>query len=123
MFCLASWIWTAPLLRARLDVAPPPSKAAIWIEDHLDGQGDAVVLVADELVPHATALITKGRIVRLDEGGGEGAGAAYALVPGESTAPGAMLFAWPESEPLRLLAASRLRVVSVVPLRGAGASP
>lgn len=123
VFCLASWIWTAPLLRARLDVAPPPSKAAIWIEDHLDGQGDAVVLVADELVPHATALITKGRIVRLDDAGGEGAGATYALVTGESTAPGAMVFSWPESEPLRRLASSRLRVVSVVPLPGARPTP
>jgi hypothetical protein len=115
-YCLVSWIWTAPLLRARLDVAPPPSKAAIWIDDHLDGGGDAVVLVSDELAPHAAALITKARLVPLGQAAGERSRARYALVSGESTEAGAIVFSWPDSAPLRLLAHSRFRVVSVVPL-------
>ncbi|MFA6955759.1 MAG: hypothetical protein WC538_07795 [Thermoanaerobaculia bacterium] len=116
-YCLASWTWTAPLLRARLDVAPPPSKAAIWINDHLEGVKGGVVLVADELEPHAAALITNARIARLDAPPAERAAALFALVPGESTQAGARVFAWPDSEPLRRLAGSRFRVVSVVPLR------
>jgi hypothetical protein len=61
-------------------------------------------------------LITNARIARLDATGAERAKARFALVPGESTAAGAMVFSWPDSEPLRRLAASRFRVVSVVPL-------
>lgn len=119
-YSLASWIWTAPLLRARLNVAPPPSKAAIWIDDHLADEPGAVVLVAEELRPHASALITKARIADLAAVATEGARARYALVAGESSEAGAVVFSWPDSAPLRLLANSRLRVVSVVPLRPPG---
>lgn len=116
-YCLVSWIWTAPLLRARLDVAPPPSKAAIWVEDHLDERGDAVVLVDGELLPHASALITKARVAPLGSGAGASVDARFAIVQGESTEAGAVVFSWPDSAPLRMLAGSRLRVVSAVPLR------
>ena len=116
LFCLASWMWTAPLLRARLNEAPPSSKAAIWIDDHVES--GAVVLVARDLAPHAAALITNGRVVGLEAAAApERALAQYALVPGESTQAGAVIFSWPDSAPLRRLAGSRLRVVSVVPLR------
>ncbi|MCM2314110.1 MAG: hypothetical protein NDJ92_03025 [Thermoanaerobaculia bacterium] len=112
-FCLFSWVWVSPLLLARLKTAPPPSKAAIWIDDKIEP--GAVVLVAEELMPHASALITKGRLVPIENAGPDRALAWYALIPGESTEPGAFVFSWPDSEPLRRLAGSRYRVVSVVP--------
>ncbi len=113
-FCLLSWLWVSPLLRARLETAPPPSKAAIWIDDRI--APGAVVLVSDALLPHATALIAKGRVVSLESAGAERALAWYAMIPGESSEAGAVVFSWPDSEPLRRLADSRYRVVSVVPI-------
>lgn len=113
-FCLFSWIWVSPLLLARLKTAPPPSKAAIWIDDRI--APGAVVLVAGELMPHASALITKGRLVALEDAGSDRSLAWYALIPGESTEAGAVVFSWPESDPLRRLAGSRYRIVSVVPI-------
>ncbi|MGK2859826.1 MAG: hypothetical protein ACSLFQ_21730, partial [Thermoanaerobaculia bacterium] len=120
-YCLTSWIWVSPLLLARLNAAPPPSKAALWIEDKI--APGAVILVSEQLVPHAAALISKGRIVSLESAGSERALAWYALVPGESTEAGAVVFSWPDSEPLRRLAASRHRVVSVVPIHPGALEP
>jgi hypothetical protein len=120
-FCLVSWVWVSPLLLARLKTAPPPSKAAIWIDDKI--APGAVVLVAEELMPHASALITKGRLVPLEGAGSDRSLAWYALIPGESTEVGAVVFSWPDSEPLRSLAGSRYRVVSVVPIQPGAPAP
>lgn len=120
-FCLLSWVWVSPLLLARLKTAPPPSKAALWIDDKI--ASDAVVLVADELLPHASALIAKGRLVPIEGAGADRSLAWYALIPGESTEAGAVVFSWPDSEPLRSLAGSRYRVVSVVPIHPGAPAP
>lgn len=121
VFCLVSWSWVSPLLLARLKTAPPPSKAAIWIDDKIEV--GAVVLVADELMPYASALIGKGKLVPMGSANPDRSLAWYALVPGESTEAGAVVFSWPDSEPLRRLAGSRHRIVSVVPIHPLAPAP
>lgn len=121
VFCLLSWVWVSPLLLARLKTAPPPSKAAIWIDDKIEA--GAVVLVADDLMPYASALIAKAKLVPLEGAGSDRSLAWYALIPGESTEAGAVVFSWPESEPLRRLAGSRHRIVSVVPIHPPAPAP
>lgn len=112
----AAYAW--PVLAARAAGPAPPASAAAWIRDQLPAS--TAVLVAKTLLPHAALLLPDRERVRLEATPEMFAAAAdrpvVMLTEGESSWPGARIFAWPPSDAFGKLTRGQYRVVSVSPL-------
>jgi hypothetical protein len=111
-------VYAWPVLAARTRTASPPVAAVRWLERNVPPK--SVVLVDDNLAPHADYLL-KGFDLSLVEDGFHHAalrpGAqAWLLAEGESRWPGAVTFRWPESDAYQKLTRDHYRVVSLSPI-------
>lgn len=115
---VAGAVYAWPVLAARAAGPAPPAAAAAWIRDELPPT--TAVLVAKTLLPHAALLLADRERVRLEATPEMFAAAAertvVMLTEGESSWPGARIFAWPPSDAFGKLTRGQYRVVSVSPL-------
>lgn len=112
-----SILYASPILVARASPSPPV-QAAEWAERNL--RRKTVILVSEEMRPHAAYLFRSFRLAPVDEGLHRAArhpGAPVVLLAeGESGWQGARTFRWPESAAWRKVTRNHYRVVSLSPV-------
>lgn len=112
-----SIIYTSPVLAARASPSPP-AQAAQWANRHL--RQKTVILVSEEMRPHAAYLFRRFTLAPIDEGLHRTArrpgSPVYLLAEGESGWEGAQTFQWPASAAYRKLTRNHYRVVSLSPV-------
>ena len=114
-----SILYTSPVLVARASPSPP-AQAAEWAERNLRPR--TVILVSEEMRPHAAYLFRRFTLAPVDEGLHRAArrpGAPVVLLAeGESGWQGARTFLWPDSPAYRKVTRNHYRVVSLSPVPG-----
>ena len=114
-----SILYTSPVLVARAS-SSPPVQAAEWARGNL--RQKTVILVSEEMRPHAAYLFRSFTLNPVDEGLQRAArhpGApVYLLAEGESRWQGAQTFRWPDSAAYRKVTRNHYRVVSLSPVPG-----
>lgn len=112
-----SIVYTAPVLAARASPSPPV-QAAEWAKRHL--RSKAVILVSQEMTPHAAYLLRGFTLAPVEEGLRRAArrpkAAVYLLAEGESAWAEALTFRWPASDAYRRVTRNHYRVVSLSPV-------
>jgi dolichyl-phosphate-mannose-protein mannosyltransferase len=108
----------APVLEVRATSLSPPVQATSWIKRNLPAQ--TMILVDEEMAPHASYLLSKFDLSLVDDGLRRAAKRpkipVYLLAEGESRWPGAKTFRWPDSDAYRRLTRNHYRVVSLSPI-------
>ncbi|HEV8581073.1 MAG TPA: glycosyltransferase family 39 protein [Thermoanaerobaculia bacterium] len=108
----------APVLTVRSTTLSPPVQAAEWIKRNLPPK--AILLVEEDMAPHASYLLGKFDLAPVEEGLRRAArrpkAAVYLLAEGESHWQGAVAFRWPKSDAYRRLTRNHYRVVSLSPI-------
>jgi len=111
-------LYTGPLLLVRTTTPSPPVQAITWAGDHVPKK--ALVLVDPPLAPHASQLLADRRLVLEDPDlralASAGGQPAFLLSDGRSAWPGAVTFAWPESDAYGKLTRGYYREVSWSPI-------
>jgi hypothetical protein len=114
----AGIVYAWPVLAARSRTISPPVSAVRWMERNVPPK--SVVLVGDDMAPHADYLLKGFDLNPIEEGFHHAArrpGAqAWLFAEGESRWPGAMTFRWPYSDAYRKLTRDHYRVVSLSPI-------
>ena len=114
-----SILYTYPVLVARASPSPPV-QAAEWAKKNL--RRKTVILVSDEMRPHAAYLFRRFKLEPVDQGLHRAArhpGAPVVLLAeGESGWEGAQTFRWPESTAYRRVTRNHYRVASLSPVPG-----
>ncbi|MEA2563797.1 MAG: hypothetical protein QOH06_5301 [Acidobacteriota bacterium] len=112
-----SILYTSPVLAARASPSPP-AQAAEWANRHL--RPKAIVLVSEEMAPHADYLLRRFKHMPVEEGLRSASrhpkAAVYLLTEGESGWEGALTFEWPESKVYCRLTRNHYRLVSLSPV-------
>lgn len=113
-----SVLTAAPVLEVRSTTLSPPVQAAEWVKRNLPPR--AMILVEEDMAPHASYLLSKFDLAPVDEGLRRAArrpkAAVYLLAEGESRWQGAVTFRWPKSDAYRRLTRNHYRVVSLSPI-------
>jgi hypothetical protein len=111
---LSAW----PVLEVRSTTLSPPMQAANWAKRNLPPK--AIILVEEELAPHAAYLLREFELTTVEEGLSRAAkrpkAAVYLLAEGESGWRGAVTFRWPDSDAYRRLTRNHFREVSLSPI-------
>lgn len=114
-----SILYTWPVLAARAGPSPPV-QAAEWAKKHL--RRKTVILVSEEMRPHASYLFRRFKIEPVEEGLHRAArhpgSPVVLLAEGESGWEGAQTFRWPESPAYRRVTRNHYRVASLSPVPG-----
>ncbi|HSU83338.1 MAG TPA: glycosyltransferase family 39 protein [Thermoanaerobaculia bacterium] len=114
----AAIVYAWPVLAVRSRTISPPVSAIRWAERHVPPK--SVVLVGDDMAPHADYLLKGFDLQTIEEGFHHAArrpGAqAWLLAEGESRWPGAVTFRWPASDAYHKLTRDHYRVVSLSPI-------
>ena len=114
----AAIVYAWPVLAVRSRTISPPVSAIRWAERHVPPK--SVVLVGDDMAPHADFLLKGFDLQTIEEGFHHAArrpGAqAWLLAEGESRWPGAVTFRWPASDAYHKLTRDHYRVVSLSPI-------
>ena len=107
-----------PVLRVRSTSVSPPVRAVNWVKRNLPAK--TMILVDEEMAPHASYLLSKFDLSLVDDGLRRAAkrpkAPVYLLAEGESRWKGAMNFRWPSSDAYRRLTRNHYRVVSLSPV-------
>ena len=113
-----SLVYTFPVLAARSAGPSPPVQAVEWARQNLPSA--AIVLVSEEMAPHATYFLRRHSLSRIEDGLRRAARRpktpVYLLAEGESGWLGAKTFQWPASDAYRRVTRNHYRVVSVSPI-------
>jgi hypothetical protein len=114
----AAIVYAWPVLAVRSRTISPPVSAIRWAERNVPPR--SVVLVGDDMAPHADFLLKGFDLQTIEEGFHHAArrpGAqAWLLAEGESRWPGAVTFRWPASDAYHKLTRDHYRVVSLSPI-------
>jgi hypothetical protein len=114
----AAIVYAWPVLAVRSRTISPPVSAIRWAERNVPQR--SVVLVGDDMAPHADFLLKGFDLQTIEEGFHHAArrpGAqAWLLAEGESRWPGAVTFRWPASDAYHKLTRDHYRVVSLSPI-------
>ena len=114
----AAIVYAWPVLAVRSRTISPPVSAIRWAERHVPPK--SVVLVGDDMAPHADYLLKGFDLQTIEEGFHHAArrpGAqAWLLAEGESRWPGAVTFRWPASDAYHKLTRDHYRVISLSPI-------
>ncbi|PYQ59575.1 MAG: hypothetical protein DMF53_18560 [Acidobacteria bacterium] len=114
----AAIVYAWPVLAVRSRTLSPPVSAIRWAERNVPPR--SVVLVGDDMAPHADFLLKGFDLQTIEEGFHQAArrpGAqAWILAEGESRWPGAVTFRWPASDAYHKLTRDHYRVVSLSPI-------
>jgi hypothetical protein len=118
LMAVVAIVYAWPLLAARAQTASPPIAAVRWLKRHVPPK--SVVLVDDNLAPHASYLVKGFDLSVIEDEFHHSAlrpGAqAWFFAEGESRWPGAVTFRWPESDAYHKLTRDHYRVVSLSPI-------
>jgi dolichyl-phosphate-mannose-protein mannosyltransferase len=110
--------YAVPVLAARATALAPPVQAAEWAKRNV--RPKAIVLVTEEMAPHASYLLGNFSLAPVEKGLRHAArrprAPVYLLAEGESGWPGAVTFRWPASDAYRRLTRDHYRVVSLSPI-------
>jgi len=113
-----SAFFAAPVLEVRASGPSPPFQAAEWVKRNLPPK--TMLLVDEEMAPHASYLLPKFDLSPVDDGLRRAArrpkAPVYLLAAGESHWSGAKTFRWPSSDSYRRLTRNHYRVVSLSPI-------
>lgn len=114
----AAVVYARPVLAARSRTISPPVSAIRWLQRSVPPR--SVVLVGEDMAPHADYLLHGFDLAPVEEGFTRAArrpGAqAWLLAEGRSRWPGAVTFAWPFSDAYPKLTRDHYRVVSLSPI-------
>lgn len=114
----AAIVYAWPVLAVRSRTISPPVSAIRWAERNVPPR--SVVLVGEDMAPHADFLLKGFDLQTIEEGFHAAArrpGAqAWLLAEGESRWPGAVTFRWPASDAYHKLTRDHYRVVSLSPI-------
>jgi dolichyl-phosphate-mannose-protein mannosyltransferase len=114
----AAIVYAWPVLAVRSRTLSPPVSAIRWAERNVPPR--SVILVGDDMAPHADFLLKGFDLQTIEEGFHHAArrpGAqAWLLAEGESRWPGAVTFRWPASDAYHKLTRDHYRVVSLSPI-------
>jgi len=118
LILIGSLLSAAPVLEVRSTTLSPPVQAAQWVQRNLPPK--AIILVEEDMAPHASYLLRNFDLAPVDEGLRRAAkrpkAAVYLLAEGESGWKGAVTFRWPRSDAYRRLTRNHYRVVSLSPI-------
>jgi hypothetical protein len=107
-----------PVLAIRSQQVSPPLSAIHWLERNVPPK--SVVLVGEDMAPHADYLLKGYDLAPIEEGFHRAArrpGAqAWLLAEGRTHLPGAMFFRWPNTDAYNKLTRSHYRIVSLIPI-------
>jgi dolichyl-phosphate-mannose-protein mannosyltransferase len=113
-----SAVYASPVLEPRATGPSPPVQAAEWAKRNL--RPATMILVSDELAPHASYLLGRRYLSPVELGLRRAARRpripVYLLAEGESGWKGAVTFRWPDSDAYHKLTRNHYRVVSLSPL-------
>ena len=113
-----SAVYASPVLEPRATGPSPPVQAAEWAKRNL--RPSTMILVSDDLAPHATYLLGRRYLSPVEVGLRRAARRprlpVYLLSEGESSWKGAVTFRWPDSDAYHKLTRNHYRVVSLSPL-------
>jgi hypothetical protein len=113
-----SLAYTTPVLAARAAGPSPPVQAIEWTLQNVPSA--AIILVSEEMAPHATYFLRSHSLSRIEDGLRRAArrprAPVYLLAEGESGWPGAKMFEWPASDAYRRVTRNHYRVISVSPI-------
>ncbi len=113
-----SFLCALPVLKIRSTSVAPPVRAVNWVKRNLPAK--TMILVDEEMAPHASYLLSKFDLSLVDDGLRRAAkrpkAPVYLLAEGESRWKGAMNFRWPSSDAYRRLTRNHYRVVSLSPV-------
>jgi hypothetical protein len=111
-------VYAAPLLRARTRTPSPAMQAVTWGNAELPAT--SAVMVEPVLAPFASEYLARLHLTTIADGldrfALRGDVPLWLLGDGESAWPGAVVFAWPDSDAYGKLTRGVLRVVSLSPL-------
>jgi hypothetical protein len=107
-----------PVLEVRSTSVSPPVRATNWVKRNLPAK--TMILVDDDMAPHASYLLPKFDLSLVDDGLRRAAkrpkAPVYLLAEGESRWKEAINFRWPSSDAYRRLTRNHYRVVSLSPV-------
>jgi len=118
LFAVGSFLYVRPITGIRHRGISPPLQAVGWARGNLPS--GSVVLYETSLRPHAEFLMGRFHPLPLERGlqllANRPDVPLYAFADGGSPEPGAIRFAWPESDAYGKLTRDHYRVVSLVPI-------
>ncbi|MFL6237818.1 MAG: glycosyltransferase family 39 protein [Thermoanaerobaculia bacterium] len=118
LMAVAAIAYAWPVLAIRSQQVSPPLSAIRWMERNVPPK--SVVLVGEDMAPHADYLLQGYDLAPVEEGFHRAArrpGAqAWLLAEGKSRWPGAVTFRWPNTDAYNKLTRSHYRIVSLSPI-------
>jgi len=118
LMAVAAIAYAWPVLAIRSQQVSPPLSAIHWLERNVPPK--SVVLVGEDMAPHADYLLKGYDLAPIEEGFHRAArrpGAqAWLLAEGKTHQPGAVFFRWPNTDAYNKLTRSHYRIVSLVPI-------
>jgi hypothetical protein len=111
-------LYAWPVLAVRSRTISPPVSAIRWAERNVPPR--SVILVGDDMAPHADFLLKGFDLQTIEEGFHHAArrpGAqAWLLAEGKSRWPGAVMFRWPNTDAYNKLTRGHYRIVTLSPI-------
>jgi hypothetical protein len=118
LMAVASIAYAWPVLAIRSQQVSPPLSAIHWLERNVPPK--SVILVGEDMAPHADYLLKGYDLVPVEEGFHHAArrpGAqAWLLAEGKSRWPGAVTFRWPNTDAYNKLTRGHYRIVTLSPI-------
>lgn len=111
-------VYAWPVLAVRSRLISPPVSAIHWVERNVPPK--SVILVGDDMAPHADYLLKGYDLQTVEEGFHHAArrpGAqAWLVAEGKSRWPGAVMFRWPNTDAYNKLTRGHYRIVTLSPI-------
>ena len=115
---IGAFVYAWPVLSIRTRMISPPVSAIRWAERNIPPK--SVVLVGEDMAPHADYLLKGFDLATIEEGFARAARRpgtqTWLLAEGRSHWPGTVLFRWPFSDAYPKLTRNHYRVVSLSPV-------